>query len=208
VFACFGVATCSPINEMASTLTTHSYTGANKQSIIMVEPAWACGFTASTHLRFVAKIWWQSARVTDIGNISMSFSSWAIDSGKEKKKMAMPAAQQQVRCRLLWWHGSAQYEYWYYQYWYCECTVRLMDSRDSVRCTVGVPTQSYLPRLPRLVSITYVVKKVSLHTGKARAPAYTSYNNITSRYFNKHCAFAVSTYVCMMTRFLLSPLFV
>ena len=74
-----------------------------------------------------------------------------------------------------------------------------MDSRDSVRCTVGVPTQSYLPRLPRLVSITYVVKKVSLHTGKARAPAYTSYNNITSRYFNKHCAFAVSTYVCMMT---------
>ncbi len=113
MFACFGVATCSPINEMASTLTTHSYTGVIKQSIIMVEPAWACGFTASTHLRFVAKIWWQSARVTDIGNNSMSFSSWAIDSGK-KRKMAMPVAQQQGRCRLLWWHGSAQYEYWYY----------------------------------------------------------------------------------------------
>ena len=175
MFACFGVATCSPINEMASTLTTHSYTGAIKQSIIMVEPAWACGFTASTHLRFVAKIWWQSARVTDIGSSSMSFCfvSYRLWEGK-KKKMAMPAAQQQVKCRLLWWHGSAQYEYWYYKYWYCECTVRLMDSRDSVRCTVGVPTQSYLPRLPRLVSITYVVKKVSLHTGKARAPAYTS----------------------------------
>jgi len=187
---------------MASTLTTHSYTGANKQSIIMVEPAWACGFTASTHLRFVAKIWWQSARVTDIG------SELSIMGREKKKKMAMPAAQQQVRCQLLWWHGSAQYEYWYYKYWYCECTVRLMDSRDSVRCTVGVPTQSYLTEPPRLVSITYVVKKVSLHTGKARAPAYTSYNNITSRYFNKHCAFAVSTYVCMMTRFLLSPLFV